>query len=204
MKRRQPAQTFVMAALAMTAMIGAISMVIDAGVYFVIQRQLQNAADSAALAAVWYVPACFNQPGWVNAGCQTSAPATPAPGCPPPGFPSDTGPCRQAWNQLLANQSVALSLCAGPNLPAGAIPITMESHPGPILVVPAVSTYVVTFYCDAPHWFGRIFPSVPLTMHISVSASAALGWLGANGQILGGATQPPGPPPAPLVARLSV
>jgi hypothetical protein len=202
MRRRQPAQVFVMAALATTAMIGTLSMVVDAGVYFVIQRQLQNAADAAALAAVWYVPACFNQSAWQNAGCQATAPTPTAPGCPPPLFPSDTGPCTQAWNQLLANQSVALSLCAGPNLPAGTIPITMESHPGPVLVVPAVSTYVVTFYCDAPHWFARIFPSVALTMHISVSASAALGWLGPNGQLQGGATQPAGPPPAPLVARL--
>src|SRR5439155_27371846 len=73
-RRRQPAQTFVIAALAMTSMLGALSMVIDAGVYFVIQRQLQNAADAAALAAVWYDPACPSGTSeWLNAGCQSSA-----------------------------------------------------------------------------------------------------------------------------------
>src|SRR6266851_4935095 len=99
MRRRQPAQTFIMAALGMVSMIGALSMVVDAGVYFVLQRQLQNAADAAALAAVWYEPACFNLADWEAAGCQKTAPPT-APGCPPPGFPNDTGPCSQAWYQL--------------------------------------------------------------------------------------------------------
>src|SRR5258708_3264043 len=113
MRPRQPAQTFVMAAVAITALIGTLSLVVDAGVYFVIQRPLQNAADAAALAAVWYYPACTNPPDWINAGCQMTAPSPLAPGCPPTGFPLDNGPCTQAWNQLLANQSVALSLCAG-------------------------------------------------------------------------------------------
>jgi hypothetical protein len=202
MKRRQPAQTFVMAALAMTAMIGAISMVIDAGVYFVIQRQLQNAADASALAAVWYFPACFNQLDWQNAGCQMTPPSPTAPGCPPAATPSDVGPCSQATYQFLANQNLALALCAGPNLQAGIIPVSIDAHVGPVLIVPVVSTYVVSLSCDAPHWFGRIFPSVPLTMHIGVSASAALGWLGPNGQLLGGLTRPVGNPP--LVARLII
>jgi len=200
MKRRQPAQTFVMAALAMVALIGALSMVIDTGVYFVIQRQLQTAADAAALAAVWYVPACFNQPDWLGAGCQQSPPNPLAAGCPPAANPSDEGPCSQATYQLLANQSVALSLCAGPNLPAGTIPVQIDAHPGPVLVGPAVSTYVVSLSCDAPRWFGRILPNVLPTIHIGVSASAALGWLDANGQLRGDATRPAGNPP--LVARL--
>src|ERR1700716_1171121 len=99
-RRRQPAQTFVLAALAMTSMLGAVSMVIDAGVYFVIQRQLQNAADAAALAAVWYDPACpsthvdsAGQTDWLKAGCQSSAQGTvpvncdPSPPLPNPPYP---------------------------------------------------------------------------------------------------------------------
>jgi Flp pilus assembly protein TadG len=209
MRQRQRAQTFVIAALAMSTMLGALSMVVDAGVYFVIQRQLQNAADAAALAAVWYDPACpSGNPAWLNAGCQSSAPGPAPVNCqsspqpPNPPYPYDPRPCTAATQEVLANQNVALSLCAGPNLPTGQIPVNVVATPGTPLNVPQVSTYIVTVSCDAPHWFGRIFPSVALTMHISSSASAALGWLDTNGRLKGGASQPT--PTTPLVARLII
>jgi len=208
---RQRAQTMTIAVLAMTSMIGALSMVIDAGVYFVIQRQLQNAADAAALAAVWYDPSCDStDPGWQAAGCQPT-PAQIASGCPPPADPPDKGPCTAAVNEVLANQSVALSLCAGPNLPAGQIPVNIDVYPSTQVVsTPPIRPYIVTVSCDAPHWFGRIFSSISLTMHINASSAAALGWLQTNGGIIGG-PRPLNAPcvsgvplcPTPLAARLT-
>jgi Flp pilus assembly protein TadG len=188
-RHRQRGQTFIIAALAMTSMLGAVSMVIDAGIYFVLQRQLQTAADAAALAAIWYFPAC-DAADWSAAGCQPTNPDLPPTECTTP--PNSTfgapGPCTAAVNTVKANQSVALSLCAGPNLPAGTIPVQITAKPGPTLVVPQVGTYEVSLSCDAPHWFARVFPNVSLTMHINANASAALGWLGPNGQLVGGLT----------------
>ena len=207
--RRQPAQTYVIAALGMVAMLGAVSMVIDAGVYFVLQRQLQNAADAAALDAVWFSPACgpiaFGNPPsdpWLKAGCQSQYPNNPA-STPPeckvaPNALYNSNPCSAAVYTTKANWAAALSLCQGPNLPTGTIPITITAAPSQALNLPSVGTYVVTLACDAPHWFARVLPGVNLTMHISVSSAAALGPLGPNGQLVGG------PPPANtrLVARL--
>ena len=182
----------------MTAMLGALSMVVDAGVYFVIQRQLQNAADAAALAAVWYDPACpSGNPSSQSAGCQHDPPAGPV----PPTCGSDIGPCTAANQVASANQTVALSLCAGPTAQGKQLP-PPEVHPGAPLNVPQVSTYVVTMSCDAPHWFGQVLPGVIKPMHIQVSAAAALGWLGQNGQLLGGPTPPSST--TPLVARLII
>ncbi|MBV9895016.1 MAG: hypothetical protein JO020_12670, partial [Chloroflexi bacterium] len=199
-------QTFVIAALAMTTMLGALSMVVDAGIYFVIQRQLQNAADAAALAAVWYDPACSST-HWSGAGCQPSNPNSPAPECPPTAnLPAgyDPKPCTAAAEAMKANWSVALSLCAGPNLPAGTpgVGVTIDTYAGLANfsgnTVPGVQPYVVTLSCKAPHWFGRVLPGVNLTMSISASAAAALGWLAPNGQLHGD----PQVSNEPLVARL--
>jgi hypothetical protein len=192
-QHRQPAQTFVIAALAMTSMLGAVSLVIDAGIYFVIQHQLQNAADAAALDAVWFFPACAQS--MEPSGCQASYPGATPPQCTVFG---DLNPCSAAVYTTQANWSAALSLCQGPNLPAGSIPIDISTGPGQLLNVPGVQPYVVTLSCDAPHWFGRVLPGVNLTMRISVSSVAALGWMGPSGDLLGALPSPP----TPLVARL--
>jgi hypothetical protein len=112
----------------------------------------------------------------------------------------DSNPCSAAVYTTKANWSAALSLCQGPNLPTGTIPVKIEANPSQQLNLPGVGTYVVTLSCDAPHWFARVLPGVNLTMHISVSSAAALGWLGPNGQIEGGSSPPN--PPQRLVARL--
>jgi hypothetical protein len=208
--RRQRGQVMVIAVVATVSMLGALSLVIDAGLYFVIKRQLQNAADAAALAAVWYDPAC---PGstWSDYGCQTAGgPTAPECNVPPNNLSGNALPCTAAVNQVKANSSVALSLCAGPILPTGAIAVDISAHPGvgppnsdPNLVVPNVTPYVVTVSCNAPHWFARVLPGVNLTMEINANAAAALGWRGDNGQLFGGPPpSPPSPPPPPLVARL--
>src|SRR6266851_622241 len=104
-----------MAALATAAMIGALSMVVDAGVYFVIQRQMQNAADAAALAAVWYGPACETVDLPHSFGCQAAASHPQPSNCT---VVIEYAPCTAATDQVIANWGVALSLCQGPtNLP---------------------------------------------------------------------------------------
>jgi hypothetical protein len=208
--RRQRGQTLVLATLAMTTMLGALSMVIDAGVFFVIQRQLQNAADAAALAAVWYDPACVASSGTPpdtmgQHGCQNSDPGLlpPPPEC---SIPPNTAnlPCSAAVATVRANLSSVLGLCAGPNLPAGTIPVQIISYPGVTPpappAAPPLPPYVVSVSCDAPRWFARVLPGLSATVHLNGNSAAALGWLGPAGQL-----QPTAPtPPAPmrLVARL--
>jgi Flp pilus assembly protein TadG len=184
----------------MTSMIGALSMVVDAGVYFVIKAQLQNAADAAALAAVWYDPSCdSSSTAWGPAGCQP-VPAVVAPTCPPPSDAQDKGPCTAATNEVNANRGVALSLCAGPNLATGAIPVKVDVYPSTTTVsTPPIRPYVVTLSCDAPHWFAHILPNVLPTMHINANAAAVLGWLQPNGGVIGGPRPITNPP---LAARL--
>jgi Putative Flp pilus-assembly TadE/G-like len=189
------------AAVAMVSMLGAVSMVVDAGVYFVIQHQLQNAVDAAALDAVWFSPACFGTlPDWVAAGCQAHNPLTPPAGC----SGDNAAPCTAAWDEARANWGIAVSLCNGPKSTPGNN-VQLAAGPGlpppETLNVPTVTPYVVTLSCDAPHWFARVLPGVNATMHISASASAALGWLGPNGQLIGG---PQPDPSSRLVARLLI
>ena len=96
MRRRARGQTIVIAAIAMVAVVGAVAMVIDAGMFFVIQRQLQSAADAGALAGAWYDPICLK----------------PAVGCLPPG---PGGPTAQqiAREVALANAQTIDGLCVG-------------------------------------------------------------------------------------------
>jgi hypothetical protein len=187
----------------MVAMLGAVSMVIDAGVFFVIQRQLQTAADAAALAAVWYDPACPYFTPWGSYGCQPPNSSPPEPECAVAPNQNDA-PCNAAADSVKANWSVALALCAGPKSATGTVQIAAGPGipPSGSLNVPAVQPYVVTVTCNAPHWFAQVLPGVLPTMTISASASAALGWLGPNGQLLGGNTRPT--LSTPLVARLLI
>jgi hypothetical protein len=219
---RQPAQTLVLAALAMTAMIGALSMVVDAGVYFVLKQELQNTADAAVLNAVWYAPACIDggTGTWWNAGCQPSNPDPTAQQCTSgPNVAWDPKPCTAAVNAAQVNWGIAASLCQGPNQSANT-PQVFASATQAVRVPSAdpllgplaqIGTYTVTLTCDAPHWFARVLPGVcqaagpGCSTRISVSASAALGWLGPNGQLWGGDVPPPPTWPrttTPLVARL--
>jgi hypothetical protein len=199
---REPAQTFVVAALAMTCMLGALSMVVDAGVFFVIQHQLQNAADAAVLAAVWHSPACDGtnmSPG----GCQT-LPVTPASECAqPPNSDYNSDPCSAAVEMVKANWSSVLGLCAGPNLPGDPNRVQINVYPGVPPGYPyqlPLTVYVVSVSCDAPRWFARVLPGLTPTVHLNANAAARLGWVDANGQIQ--ATPPNPPAPARLVARL--
>jgi hypothetical protein len=193
----------VIAALAMAAMLGAVSMVIDAGVFFVIQRQLQDAADAAALAAVWYDPGCDAATMGID-GCQVAISNPTPPQCmvPPNSTLPGTMPCTAAFAQVKANWSSVLGLCAGPNLPAGSIPVTIlayrvHSIPSANPGAPQLNPFAVSLSCDAPHWFARALPGVKLTQTLSANSAAALAWLGPSGQLQ--TTRPANPR---LVARL--
>jgi hypothetical protein len=201
---RRPAQTLAIAAVAMVCMLGMVSLVIDLGIYFVIQHELQNAADAAALDAVWYFPACTSD--MEPYGCQPSFQG-PAQGC-------SAAPCSAAVSRAQANLSIARELCQGPNASNGQVPVTINAYPSSQLQVPTLGAYVVTLSCDAPHWFAQVLPGVKPTMHIQVAAAAVLGWAETNGNVTGLAptltpTPLPAPvptptpqPPARLVARL--
>src|SRR5215831_13157158 len=54
--RRQPGQVVVVAALGMLALIAALALVVDIGLLWESQRELQKTADSAALAGVVLLP----------------------------------------------------------------------------------------------------------------------------------------------------
>jgi hypothetical protein len=177
--------------VAVVALIGALSMIVDAGVFFVIQRQLQSAADSAALASVWYGQPCYALASgdWHVAaryGCYVFNPIGNY----------VINPDTVAQQYVTSNASTAIALCAGPTLPNGAVVLkepgdTTPVAPGSVavypssaqLIVPKLNTYQVTVTCDAPRWFGRIFPNLSANVHLSASSIATIGWLDPSGQL---------------------
>jgi hypothetical protein len=191
LRTRTRGQAIVMAAAAMVALVGAGAMVVDMGVFFVIQRQMQNAADTAALAAVWYEPVCdATQAPKVAAGCQpVSAWTHPIP--PSCAAGPDPVPCAAATEFAQRNLDLVSGLCSGPYGNARLPAIT----PYPLGPIPSldINVYSVTIDCDAPYWFGHIFPNL-LSHRISTSAAATLGWRGPNGDIAASGTT--------LIARL--
>ncbi len=165
MRRRTRGQTIVVAAIAMVAVVGAVAMVIDTGMFFVIQRQLQSAADAGALAGAWYHPVC---PAGVEA-------------CHPGTTPSaqDIG-----HDIAMANAQTINGLCGGTvNVPppnVGSIQLNLPQ---------GVNVIVVTVECDAPYTFGRILGLVT-PRHISASAAAGIGDRAPSGDLTTFSTNP--------------
>jgi len=166
-EHRQRGQSIAFAAVAMVAVVGAVAIVIDAGIFFVVQRQLQTAADAGALAGAWHDPICPNAVGYAPP-CQPSAagppvdPLDPTAPVPCPGVPGFV-----ACDVAQANANTVAQLCGGSVPP----PIIAR---GTKLIRPAnVNTIVVTVQCDAGYSFGRILNLT--TKRISASAAAALG-----------------------------
>src|SRR5438477_12925628 len=58
LKHRESGQAIALAAVALIAVVGAVAFVIDVGFFFEGRRELQNAADAAALAGVVFLPNC--------------------------------------------------------------------------------------------------------------------------------------------------
>jgi Putative Flp pilus-assembly TadE/G-like len=184
---RARGQTMVFAAISMVAIIGAVGLVVDFGVFFVIQRQMQSAANAGALAAVWYPPVCAA----AQPGCQTEVVAPVAgSSCDAPrhddAHDNDETACAVAYHFALANLGPIEALCNGP-LTSSPTPIDPRQMIFPYVIGlapdPNVNVYGVTIQCDAQRWFGRILPGIGFTNHISTTGAATVGWLGANGDL---------------------
>jgi uncharacterized membrane protein len=146
-RQRQRAQAIVVAALAMVAIVGGMAIALDAGMFFVIQRQLQSAADAGALAGAWYDPIC----------------TLPYPTCQGPAGSAST----VAANMAQANGNSIAQLCGGyiaPPTIATGVSLFRPSH---------VNTIVVTVQCSAGYSFGRIL-GLDRKL-ITASAAAAIG-----------------------------
>jgi hypothetical protein len=183
----------------MVALVGASAMVIDLGIFCVIQRQMQNAADSAALAAVWYGPVC--DPAAQGAGgCQSTWPGPHPSVCtttPPTPARLDEVPCSVAMAYAQQNLDLVSGLCSGPY--GNAAPPTVTTYPADpyrLMNGGAVAhIYIVTIECNAPYWFGHILPTLPLSHRIATNAAAIIGWRGPNGDLAS-------TPSTTLIARL--
>jgi Flp pilus assembly protein TadG len=202
-RARARGQTLVFAAIAMVAMVGGVALVIDLGVFFVIEKQMQSAADAAALAAVWYEPVCI-VPTQTVAGCQSSAPLTPVrPPCDGARPDGDALPCAVAVEFAERNLGAVRSMCGGPEGSGG---VTVNPYWGAASRNPSVNVYIVAIDCDARYWFGRIIPTLPMTRRIAVNAAATIGWRGDTGDVVSTLPTPlPAPLPTPeprIIARL--
>jgi len=169
----------VFAAVAMVAIVGAVAFVIDTGIFFVIQRQFQTAADAGALAGAWHDPIC---PLAYGPPCQPSS-ATPLlvgtvvgspPSCKmppsPPGAQPNCAPCAAgftACDVALANAQTVSQLCIAP------IQVIVATGTSLALIKPKVNDIVVIVKCDAGYSFGRILNLSSRTLWSS--AAAALG-----------------------------
>jgi uncharacterized membrane protein len=185
MRHRSRGQTIVFAAIAMVALVGGLAMVVDTGMFFVIQRNFHSAADAGALAGAWHNPICpsasncLTSPGvpamvGTSVGtpptCTTPPPVGTAPSC----APCDGTPGFAACDVALANANSVKPLCNG------AVHATVAV--GTTLVRPSnVNVIVVTVECDAGYSFGRILGL--FTKHISASAAAAIGDRDTNGDM---------------------
>jgi hypothetical protein len=166
-RHRQRGQIIPLAMFGVIVAIGAVALVVDAGVFLVTERQLQTAVDAAALEAAWYMPAC--DPGVLiggSSGCQISRPILP------PTIPASWGSCADpaqcaAFAVLQENMGFAGPLCGGtPQPPNTAVKAYGSS---------GLSEYAVSVTCTAPYWFANIFPDMP-TMNVSAKAAATVGF----------------------------
>lgn len=173
-RRRQRGQITPLILFAVITLIGAVALVIDAGVFFVTQRQLQTAVDAAALEAVWYAPACtaldplVGSPPRRPLGCQDTPPVP----CSAPDTPADC-----AANAVFqGNLGYAGKLCSQvARLSQAAQPDAADR---------GLVDYTISVTCDAPYWFANIFPNMP-TMEVHATASATIGFKDAtNTQIV--------------------
>jgi hypothetical protein len=170
---RVRAQVFAIAAAVMLAMVGGVAMVVDVGMFLIVQRQFQAAADAGALAGAWYANVCVIN----DVGCKNDRTATDV-----------------AREVALANAQSMLGLCGG------VIPDPIVNE-GTRRNLPArTNAIVVTVKCDAGYSFGRILNLD--TAHISASGAAVIGKHGLNGELESMPTGPAdcaphSPPPTP-------
>jgi hypothetical protein len=143
-----------MAAVAMVALVGGLAMVVDTGMFFVIQRQMQSAADAGALAGAWHKPICAS-----DTAC----------------FGPDGSAQVVAREVALANAAALSELCIG------GVNVPVPTAGTPLNRPVNVNAIVVTAECDAAYSFGRILGLS--SKHISASAAAAIGDRDGNGDM---------------------
>jgi hypothetical protein len=156
-KQRQSGQAIALAAVAMIAVVGAVAFVIDLGFFLEGRRELQNTADSAALAGVVFLPNC----------------SVPSASCPALSNAQDA-----ANAYITANGPIVRQLCGHPTVSvdpsataAPGIYDTSTTQPG------LYYTLTVSLSCNPGFSFGRIlFGS--LQQPIAASATAVIGSLG--------------------------
>ncbi len=162
---RQRGQTIVLVPIGLIAMFGMAAIVVNVGLTFMLRSELQNAVDSAALAAAWYFPVCQQQAG----------------GSRPPicgsDFP-DADSAADFYFDRNVNASIASKLCdlsGNPHvLPGG----------NPQVVITPPNFVIVYATCTARMAFGGLFSSTILS--VNASATAAL----CDASIPSGGTEP--------------
>jgi Flp pilus assembly protein TadG len=160
-----------LAAVAMVGMIALLAYVVDAGMFFMIRRELQNTADAAALAgAAFLEPLSTNEPLSVRTvPSPLSAQCTAV-----VGLITDSDPPTQA----LKRDAGAAACYYGTQNAAGARKLCEQAV---IMDTPGFTTWpghsspaiVVNFHCVAGYSFGRIVGLSNRT--ISAGSTAAIG-----------------------------
>ena len=161
---RQRGQTISLAAVSMIALVGMMAFVIDAGTFFVVQRELRNAAEAGALAGAMY----FRPQG---------GPLSPT-------IPADITPCAavtDGGSQGADNAARMGCYYASKNL-GGATRLCQNaahfksafSGSGQI-GTPFYQVITVEVSCDAQYTFGQILGPLTRRREISAYARAALG-----------------------------
>jgi len=150
-------------------MVGFLAYVIDAGMFFMIRRELQNTADTAALAgAAWLRPLSTN-----GEPASTLQMPSPLPSQCNNTFGQPTPDTIRAAQAACAygeqNAATARKLCLTPDVQMD--PPIVGQWAGHSAVSP---TMVVNFHCVAGYSFGRIIPGLT-SRPISAHAEAALG-----------------------------
>jgi uncharacterized membrane protein len=167
LRHRHSGQTLSLAAVFMVALVGGLAMVIDTGMFLVVQRQFQSAADAGALAGAWYYPVC---------AIYDPVDLTRQVGCHAPPGPLGGRHAQDVASEVArANANHLEGLCGEPvEVP------TPET--GTTLNLPHdVNAISVTVRCNAGYSFGRILNLK--SAKISASAAAAIGFRDADGEM---------------------
>lgn len=176
LRHKQRSQIIVIAPIALLAFAGMLGVVVEIGLSKLIQSEMQNAADAAALASVWYGPdapcsSSDNRCAIDNAQVTTAAL--------PDNSPSAAAN-KVARDYVQANGQLATTLCGAP--------LDVSPQPGN-LKVPRVNAITVVVSCQAGFFGAQLFGLLP--REIWAAGTAAIGSDDATGNIV--APRSPGP-----------
>jgi hypothetical protein len=138
-----------LAAVAMVSLVGMMAFVIDAGTFFVIRRELQNAADAGALAGAMYMsPWGPGPPTGISSACSSMT----DPSGPFLSYRNDEG-VQAACHYVSLNLGQATRLC---NTQAHLKSAYTREEAPPTYPTPNYHVLVIEVACDAQYSFGRI------------------------------------------------